>query len=115
MDTPPPAPTEKPLVWLYGEIKSPPFSVAGRREAGLLLRTLQNGESIGMPASRPMPSVGPRCHELRVRDEAHNWRVIYRIDADAILIVDVFPKTTQKTPKTVIDACQKRLRDYDAE
>ncbi len=104
----------KPLVWLHGEIKTPPFSRNARIEAGTLLRRLQEGDSIGMPLARPMPSVGPRCHELRVRDENRNWRIIYRIDDDAIIIAEVFPKTTPKTPKQVIDACQRRLTLYDA-
>ncbi len=104
----------KPLVWLHGEIKTPPFSRNARVEAGTLLRRLQEGDSIGMPLARPMPSVGPRCHELRVRDENRNWRIIYRIDDDAIVIAEVFPKTTQKTPKQVIDGCQRRLTLYDA-
>ena len=66
-----------------------------------------------MPLSRSMPSIGSRCHELRVRDESRNWRIIYRIDDDAIIIADVFAKTTQKTPKQVIKRCQRRLRLYD--
>jgi phage-related protein len=49
-------------------------------EVGVLLRRLQRGESLGMPHSRPMPSVGRRCHELRIVDEAVIWRVMYRID-----------------------------------
>lgn len=103
----------KEIVWLHGEIKTPPFSEDGRMEAGFFLRRIQDGEPIGMPISRPMPSIGPRCHELRVRDEQHNWRILYRIDPDAILIVDVFPKTTGQTPKAVIDTCEKRLSRYD--
>lgn len=84
-------------------------------ETSRLLRSLQVGESLGMPRSRPMPSIGPRCHELRVRDEDNHWRIIYRIDADAILVLDVFAKTTRTTPGKVIDGCKKRLRDYDAD
>jgi phage-related protein len=103
----------KPLVWLHGEVKSPPFSKEARIEAVALLRRLQVGESLGIPHSRPMPSVGRRCHELRVRDENRNWRMVYRIDADAIVIADVFAKTTPKTPKQVIEACQRRLARYD--
>jgi len=62
------SPGDKPLVWLRGEIKTPPFSAKARVEAGFLLRRLQRGESIGMPHSRPMPIIGRRCHELRVVD-----------------------------------------------
>ena len=84
-------------------------------EAGALLRRLQNGESIGLPHSRPMPSIGRRCHELRIGDADNNWRIIYRIDVRAILIVDVFAKTTRQTPQRVIDACKQRLGIFDAE
>jgi phage-related protein len=103
----------KPLVWLHGEIKTPPFSAEGRVEAGTLFRRLQEGESLGMPHSRPMPGIGPRCHELRVRDERANWRIIYRLDQDAIVIAEVFTKTTRQTPKHVINACRRRLGLYD--
>ncbi len=103
----------KILVRLRGEIKTPPFSEGARIEAGNLLSRIQNGESIGMPLSRPMPSIGARCHELRVRDEGHSWRIIYRSDHDRILIVDVFAKTTRQTPRHIIDACQARLGAYD--
>ena len=82
-------------------------------EAGVLLRRLQNGESLGMPHSRPIPSIGRRCHELRVRDESANWRVIYRVDADAIVLLEVFAKKTGKTPAAVIRACKARLKRYD--
>jgi len=104
---------DKPLVWLEGEIKTPPFSTEARIEAGTLLRRLQQGEYIGMPHSRAMPSIGARCHELRVRDENQNWRIMYRIDSDAIVIVEVFAKKTGATPKKIIDKCKARLRAYD--
>ena len=79
-----------------------------------MLRLLQRGDS-GMPHSRPMPAIGSRCHELRIIDVNKIWRIIYRIDSDAVVIADVFEKKTQKTPKQVIDACKRRLRDYDAD
>jgi len=60
-----------------------------------------------------MPSVGPRCHELCVVDEERTWRLVYRIDPDAIVIADVFPKTTQQTPMRVVADCKRRLRLYD--
>ncbi len=103
----------KRLPWLKGEVRSPPFSNEGRREAGMLLRRLQVGEILGMPHSRPMSSIGPQCHELRVRDEAHNWRIIYRIDANAIVIIEVFHKKSRQTPQAVIDLCKARRRRYD--
>jgi phage-related protein len=105
---------EKPLVWLHGQIKTPPFSEEARVEAGYLLGRLQQGESLGLPHSRPMPAVGRRCHELRVPDRDQTWRIIYRIDADAIVILEVFAKTTRKTPPSVIETCKKRLKHYDS-
>lgn len=106
---------DKPLVWLHGEVKSPPLSSAARLETGLLLRKLQRGERLGMPYSRPMPSIGPRCNELRINDESATWRIVYRIDSDAIVIVEVFSKKTTQTPKPVIDNCKRRLKDYDSD
>jgi|SRR5215510_8311787 phage-related protein len=106
---------DKPLVWLHGEVKSPPFSRPARLEAGFLLRKLQRGDTLSMPHARPMPSIGPQCHELRVNDENKTWRIIYRIDPDAIVICEVFEKKTPRTPKSVIDVCQQRLRRYDAD
>ncbi len=102
---------EKPLVWLHGEVRTPPFSREARVEAGVLLRRLQSGENLGLPHSRPMPTIGNRCHELRVRDESANWRLIYRLDA--IVLLDVFAKKTGKTPATVIRSCKSRLKRYD--
>jgi phage-related protein len=108
------SPADKPLVWLHGEIRTPPFSKAARLEAGLLLRMLQRGENLSLPQSRPMPSIGPRCHELRVIDENVNWRIVSRIDKDAIVILDVFEKKTNRTPHHVIEVCKKRLKDYES-
>ena len=107
------SPKHKPLVWLHGEVKSPPFSKEGRLEAGFLLRRLQRGDLLEMPASRPMPSVGTRCHELQVNDSTGHWRLVYRIDSDAIVIAEVFSKKSRATPKPVVDVCRKRLKDYD--
>src|SRR5258706_5404119 len=89
---------DRPLVWLEGEIKTPPFSAVTRLEAGFLLRQLQQGKTLGMPHSRPMPNVGARCHELRINDARATWRIVYRIDSDAIIILEVFSKKTQQTP-----------------
>jgi phage-related protein len=107
------SPNDKPLAWLHGEIRTPPFSGSARLEAGFLLRALQRGDKLSMPHSRPVPSIGPRCHELRIVDERMDWRIVYRVDSDVIVIVEVFEKKTMKTPQAVIDACRRRLRDYD--
>jgi phage-related protein len=104
---------DKPIVWLAGEIKTPPFAMEARIEAGLLLRRLQRGEQLAMPHATAMPSVGRRCLELRVRDEGRNWRIMVRVDEDAVIIADVFAKKTRTTPKKVIEACRERLKRCD--
>lgn len=66
-----------------------------------------------MPHPTPMPAIGTRCHELRIKDAGVTWRIIYRIDRDAIVILEVFSKKTPRTPKAVIETCRQRLRSYD--
>jgi phage-related protein len=103
---------DKPLAWLHGEIKTPPFTEAGRLEAGHLLRRLQQGETLSLPQSRPMPGVGPQCHELRIPDTDRTWRIMYHLEPDAVVILDVFSKKTATTPQGVLDSCRKRLATY---
>jgi phage-related protein len=107
-------PQENRLVWLLGEVKSPPLSPAARFETGFLLRRLQHGELLAMPQSRPMPSVGPRCHELRINDVSGQWRLVYRVDGDAIVIAEVFAKKSAKTPRAITGVCRRRLKEYDS-
>ncbi len=68
-----------------------------------------------MPQSKPMPGIGVRCHELRINDENATWRIINRIEPDAIVILDVFEKKTNETPQQIIGVCQKRLKAYNHE
>src|SRR5712692_11751424 len=102
---------DKPLAWLHGEVKTPPFSKAARIETGYLLRELQRGKALSMPHSRAMPAIGARCHELRVVDEGVTWRIVYRVDPDAVVIAEVFAKKTPKMPAAVLDACRRRLKE----
>jgi phage-related protein len=106
-------PASRPVVWLRGEIKTPPFTAEGRQEAGMLLRLLQQGEQLRMPQAEPVPDIGKRCGALRVRDAEHNWRIMYRVDPDAILILEVYSKKTRKIPDEIIVRCQQRLKLYD--
>ena len=105
---------DRPIVWLSGEVKTPPFSDRARKGAGYLLRKLQGGESLGLPHSRPLPAIGVGCHELRIRDQEVTWRVVYHIDEWAVVVLDVFPKKSEATPKRVIARAKKRLAKYRA-
>ncbi len=89
---------DKVLVWLHGEVKTPPFSQSARLEAGFLLRRIQQGENLALPHSRPMPDIGTNCHELRINDKNKSWRIAYFVDEDAIVILEVFEKKTNQTP-----------------
>ena len=63
--------------------------------------------------SRPMPAIGPRCHELRIQDESLTWRIIFRLDADAVVVAEVARKKTQRTPQSILEACKRRLAQFD--
>jgi phage-related protein len=100
-------------VILSGEIKSPPFSEKARIEAGVLLGILQSGGNPSLPHARPIPCMGARCLALRVKDKTAEWRIFCRVDSDAVLMVHVLKKKTQKTPKSVLDLCAERLKTFD--
>jgi phage-related protein len=106
------SPRDKPLVWLRGDVKTPPFSQDARIEAGFLLRRLQRGESLSLPQSRPMPDIGAGCHELRIIDDSVTWRIMYHIATDAIVILEVFAKKATATPKATIADCRRRLAEF---
>ena len=107
-----PRSADKPLVWLRGEVKTPPFSIEARVEAGFLLRRLQRGETLSLPQSRPMPAIGAACHELRINDRDRTWRIMYHLADDAVVILDVFSKKSQVTPKIVVENCKRRLSKF---
>ena len=105
----------KALRWLADEITAPPFSREAALEVGALLKIVALGGMPAMPHSRPMPSIGTRCHELRVNDRNQTWRIVYHIARDAIVVLDVFSKKSRATPKQVVDRCKRRLRRYEEE
>jgi phage-related protein len=83
-----------------------------RRRLGEALRDMQKGISLGMPLSRPMPTVAPGVCELRVRDENSTVRVFYLAAAShAILVFHGFQKKAQKTPAREIDLARQRLKE----
>lgn len=61
----------------------------------------------------PIGRSRPRVHELRVHDEGRCWRIVLRIDLDAVIIAAVFAKKTARTPQSIIERCRRRFRQYD--
>lgn len=79
---------------------------------GELLLKLQLGITLGMPNSKPMPSVHPGAHELRLKDTAGIYRVFYYLKSEqGILVFHAFTKKTQKTPQGEIELGKKRLKE----
>ena len=60
-----------------------------------------------------MPQIGKRCHELRVSDGEVEWRVFYAVRPDAIVVIGVEKKGTQRTPKGTIQSCKRRIAAFD--
>ena len=106
------SPSDKPPIWLHGEITTPPFPRMPVSRLGFY-RATPARRRIDPARSRPMPSIGLNCHELRGVDESVTWRIVYRLFSDAVLILEVFEKKTSKTPKSVIDVCKSRLKRYE--
>ena len=65
--------------------------------------------------SRPMPAVGVGVREIRVRERAGAFRVIYVATfADAVYVLHAFQKKTRQTAKRDVDLAAARLREQMA-
>ena len=99
----------KDLVWLIrGSVKTPPFSASARIEAGILLRMLQNGEILAMPVSRPMPSISPHCHELRIDDSEINSGELFTGLTQMLLSLQ---RCFKKLPRKRLSARSKTVKN----
>jgi phage-related protein len=98
---------------IAGSYQNPAVFSEGSFGGWILFAAASERECLNQACFRPMPSIGVRCHELRIRDESHAWRIIYRPDVDGVLIVDVFDKNQDRTPKNIIDHCKRVLKRYD--
>jgi phage-related protein len=86
------------------------FPLSARREAGHQIDQLQNGHE--PDDYKPMTTVGPGVKEIRIRDAAGAFRVMYVAKfADAVYVLHCFQKKTVKTSKTDLDLATKRYRD----
>jgi hypothetical protein len=100
------------LVWLPWHAGSPPLSAPARIELGCLLRRLQRGQSINLPSTCPLPEVGTRAYESRIHDRSTRWSITYRMDRDAIIIVEVLPSRPEL--QKYYFAVRRRLLNYEA-
>lgn len=86
------------------------FPEAARRAAGFQIDRLQRGYD---PEDwKPMPSVGKGVREVRIRDEAGAFRVIYLAKLeDAVYVLHCFQKKTQKTATGDIELARNRYKE----
>jgi len=49
---------------------------------------------------------------LWINDRNLTWRIVYHVATDAVVVLDVFSKTTEATPLGVVGACRQRLAAY---
>lgn len=88
------------------------FPLAVREDLSDALARLEDGQTLSMPLSRPMPSIGKGVHELRFRDRSGIHRVIYvLLKANEIWLLHAFMKKTAQTPKQNIELAQRRLKE----
>ncbi len=95
-------------------VSTPPFSSEARIQAGFLLRRLQQGDVLGLPDARKLTDLCSKCYELRIKDRDKWYRIMVRIDSDAIVVLGWFEKKSNRIPKKVLDACKKRMIAYDS-
>lgn len=90
------------------------FPALAMREAGYQLDKVQNGNE---PADwKPMPSIGGGVKEIRIRDEAGAFRVIYLAKlTDAVYVLHCFQKKTQETSEQDIKLARKRYKGLTKE
>lgn len=90
------------------------FPLQARREAGYQLDNVQNG--LEPDDWKPMGTVGQGVKEIRIRDEAGAFRVIYVAKfADAVYVLHCFQKKTEKTSRVDLELASKRYRDLKKE
>jgi phage-related protein len=90
------------------------FPSSARHEAGHQIDQVQQGYQAD--DWKPMPTVGGGVQEIRIRDAAGVFRVIYVAKfPDAVYVLHCFRKTTEKTSKTDLDLATKRYRELTKE
>ena len=104
----------KPIAFLGGSLDDlRGFPASARREAGYQLDRVQRG--LDPDDWRPMPSIGAGVREIRVRQRAGAFRVIYVATfADVVYVLHAFQKKTRQTAKRDVDLAASRLQEQTA-
>jgi phage-related protein len=90
------------------------FPDSARHESGHQIDLVQQG----YPADdwKPMQTIGAGVQEIRIREAAGAFRVIYVAKfADAVYVLHCFKKTTRKTSKTDLELAARRYRELTKE
>ena len=99
----------KPIAWIDDSLERlRDFPPEAMNDTGYQLERVQRGEE---PAHwRPMPSIGLGVNEIRVRSGGE-FRVIYMAKfAEAIYVLHVFQKKSQRTDRSDADLARRRFR-----
>lgn len=76
-----------------------------------LFDDLALGKSLGLPISRPLPSIAKGLHELRLSGRSGEFRVFYFIKvSEAIYVVHACSKKKQAIDKRTTDLLKNRIR-----
>lgn len=86
------------------------FPVDARQDAGYQLDKVQRGL---MPDDfKPMPTVGRGVEEIRIRDDAGTYRIIYTARlAEAVIVLHVFQKRAQRTSQRDLEIARTRFSE----
>jgi phage-related protein len=101
----------KPITFCGGALDDlRAFPGPARRDAGFQLDKVQHGRD---PSDwKPMNTIGSGVREIRIRDAAGAFRVLYVAKfAETVCVLHCFQKKTQGTSKMDLDLAAKRYRD----
>jgi phage-related protein len=100
----------KPVEWLGDSLaRLREFPREAMREAGFQLERVQDGRE--PKDSKPLTSIGPGVHELRIR-VGGAFRVVYVAKfAEAIYVLHAFQKKSRRTALLDLELARTRLRN----
>jgi phage-related protein len=104
------SPSVKPVIWMGGSREDVKRLPEGAQDSlGFELYRVQYGFD---PRDwKPMNSVGPGVKEVRVRDEAGIFRMVYLATRpEGVYVLHCFQKKTQRTSRSDLELAMKRFK-----